>query len=321
MKEPAAVHPASGNELRALVHRHSTNSARLKRRQTATDVVQEAFQKALGGGLTGAAAMSVQVTTLMWMRTTIMYQYRYGSTTGEALRVLYNQGGVRRFYQGFLPALLQAPLSRFGDTAANVGMISLLNSHENTRHLPTGVKTLLSASAATCWRISLMPLDTLKTFMQVEGAHGLTKLRGKIAAGGLPVLFHGGGGLLTSAFFGHYCWYGTFNVLDNRLPTYYSTPQTLCRNALVGFCASAVADTATNSLRVLKTYRQTSVVPVTYTEAARSIVQSDGVRGLLGRGLATRLLANGIQAALFSATWKYLQRRLEESRKEERRRA
>ena len=62
--------------------------------------------------------MSVQVITLMWMRTTVMYQYRYGSTTSEALRALYQQGGVRRFYRGVLPALFQAPLSRFGDVRA-----------------------------------------------------------------------------------------------------------------------------------------------------------------------------------------------------------
>ena len=37
--------------------------------------------------------------------------------------MLYKDGGVRRFYRGVGPALLQGPLSRFGDTAANVGLI------------------------------------------------------------------------------------------------------------------------------------------------------------------------------------------------------
>lgn len=48
-------------------------------------------------------------------------QYRYGTTTTEALRHLYREGGVVRFYRGLGPALLQGPLSRFGDTAANAG--------------------------------------------------------------------------------------------------------------------------------------------------------------------------------------------------------
>ena len=30
-------------------------------------------------------------------------------------------GGIPRFYRGLLPALVQGPLSRFGDTAANTG--------------------------------------------------------------------------------------------------------------------------------------------------------------------------------------------------------
>ncbi len=42
--------------------------------------------KALQGGTSGAMAMSIQVVTLMWMRTTMNYQYRYGTTTKEAMR-------------------------------------------------------------------------------------------------------------------------------------------------------------------------------------------------------------------------------------------
>lgn len=38
-----------------------------------------------------SGAMVIQVTSLMWMRTTMNYQYRYGVSTGEALRTLYSQ--------------------------------------------------------------------------------------------------------------------------------------------------------------------------------------------------------------------------------------
>ena len=201
-----------------------------------------------------------------------------------------------------------------GDTACNAGIISLLNAHHTTTDLPTPVKTIASALAATCWRVMLMPLDTLKLMMQVEGADGLAKLRGKLRTGGATVLFHGSSGLVTSCFFGHYFWYGTFNALDARSPQYADLLPTLARNAAVGFCASAVADTATNSIRVLKTYRQTSATPVTYGDAARAIIALDGVGGLLGRGLVTRLMSNGVQAALFSATWKFLEKKWHASR-------
>jgi hypothetical protein len=48
------------------------------------------------------------------------YQYRFGMTTTEAIQKLFHDGGVRRFYSGISAALIQGPVSRFGDTAANV---------------------------------------------------------------------------------------------------------------------------------------------------------------------------------------------------------
>ena len=39
-------------------------------------------------------------------------------------------------------------------------------------------------------------------------------------------------------------------------------------------------------------------------EAARAVVAEEGVIGLLGRGLKTRILANGLQGIIFSILWK-----------------
>ena len=47
----------------------------------------------------------------MWLRTTMNYQYRYGTGTREAMSTLYKQGGIGRFYQGLPYALMQAPLT------------------------------------------------------------------------------------------------------------------------------------------------------------------------------------------------------------------
>ena len=33
----------------------------------------------------------------MWMRTTMNYQYRHGSTTTVAIKTLYKEGGIRRY--------------------------------------------------------------------------------------------------------------------------------------------------------------------------------------------------------------------------------
>lgn len=48
-------------------------------------------------------------------------RFSYGTSMSQALKHLYKDGGVVRFYRGLGPALLQGPLSRFGDTAANAG--------------------------------------------------------------------------------------------------------------------------------------------------------------------------------------------------------
>lgn len=136
-----------------------------------------ASAKALRGGLPGAAAMGIQVATLLWLRTTMNYQYRHGLSTRQALRTLYAEGGVRRFYRGFAPALVQAPLSRFGDTAANAGVIALLDSaSETTANLPVVAKTSAASAAAAGFRIFLMPVGALAVSLCCAG-WGLARCR------------------------------------------------------------------------------------------------------------------------------------------------
>ena len=75
---------------------------------------------------------------------------------------------------------------------------------------------------------------------------------------------------------------------------------------MIGFCATVVSDTISNSLRVIKVYRQTHAEPVSYAKAAKNIVEKEGYLGLFGRGLKTKILANGMQGMLFSVLWKYI---------------
>jgi len=52
-------------------------------------ILDKSAKSALRGGLPGAVAMGANVLSLMWLRTTVNYQYRYGTTTLEALKALY----------------------------------------------------------------------------------------------------------------------------------------------------------------------------------------------------------------------------------------
>ena len=141
------------------------------------------MKKALGGGLTGAVAGIIQVLSLMWLRTIINHQYRYGTTLKQAMRILYNEGGISRFYRGISFALIQAPLSRFGSTAANDGVNALLSSLQSTKHWGVGVSTIIGAFAVGLWRVFLMPIDTCKTVLQVESFDGFKTLMRKVKNG------------------------------------------------------------------------------------------------------------------------------------------
>ena len=78
----------------------------------------------------------------------------------------------------------------------------------------------------------------------------------------------------------------------------------LARNAVVGFCSSAVSDTISNSVRVLKTTVQSSTTPIGYGEAVSMVIAKDGVSGLFFRGLVTKIISNGFQGILFSVLWR-----------------
>jgi hypothetical protein len=271
-------------------------------------VLQKAWKSAFRGGLAGAAAQVINVFALMWMRTTINFQYRYGMTTFEALRHLYSQGGIGRFYRGLPWALIQAPAGKFFDTAANTGMMTLWDSMESTKDLPTAAKTMTASVTASLCRVFMMPVDACKTILQVEGADGLSKLRGKIKAGGIGVLWHGTIGAMTASFVGNYPWFFTYNMMSSYIPEVKredSMIKYLGRSAIIGFSATAVSDTISNSVRVVKTTTQTSTVPIGYVEAAQSIIAKDGVTGLLFRGLGTKLVSNGFQGLFFTVLWKY----------------
>ena len=237
---------------------------------------------------------------------------RHGKGTFEAMRHLYADGGkgvrgVLRFYRGVVPAMLQAPLARFGDTAANAGTLALVDSLDATRDAPVWAKTGAASVAAASFRLLLMPVDACKTVMQVEGAHGLALLRAKIATSGVRVLWAGSLGQASATLAGHYPWFLVFNELNAVLPQYDKGTELrayLARAAGIGFAATVVSDTTSNSLRVLKTTKQASAVAITYAQAAQLVIAKDGVQGLFTRGLKTKIAANGIQGMLFSVLWR-----------------
>ena len=106
-----------------------------------------------------------------------------------------------------------------------------------------------------------LPIDAWKTSKQVNGVNGLKVLLEKYRKFGVPAFYQGGMASAFATMAGHYPWFVTYNYLDLYLPKYSfkkDTLKALVRNAFIGFCGTMVSDTISNSIRVVKTIKQTS---------------------------------------------------------------
>ena len=265
----------------------------------------EELQKALKSGLNGFKAMTIQVFSLMWLRTIMNYQYKNGGSFKEVFLKLYNEGGIRRFYSGIIPALIQGPLCRFGDTFSNTIILNYLRNSS----IPIFIKTGIASGTSGIIRIILSPVDAIKTMQQVEGKNALIKLSKKIKENGFLSLYDGAlaNGLLN--ILGHYPWFLVHNYLDKYLPLYDNNIiLRLMRNAFIGFASSCVSDIISNSIRVLKTSIQTGEGKKSYKEIFEEIKKKEGIKEVFIRGLNTRLITNGIQGLMFNILWKYFNR-------------
>lgn len=259
------------------------------------------------GGFAGGLAGIIQVFLMMWIRTTISYQYRHGLTTKEALTVLYKQGGIRRFYRGISFALIQAPLSRFGSVASNEGA-SVLASHISNNQLKMLLTTTIGSLFACLWRILLMPIDTLKTVLQVDGLHGFHLVLEKLIINrDIGALYQGTLATAFGAAIAHYSWFLVYNGCYNAINTSNIEQAWLNAlvNALIGLLASVFSDVLCNPIRVLKTVKQSAAASlserrISYLEILTHIHRRDGLVGLFSRGLATRVVSNGLQSMVFN---------------------
>lgn len=264
------------------------------------DHFEKAYKRALGGGTAGSLAMITQVTTLMWLRTSINYQYVNGIDFKTSMKTLYNNGGIFRFYRGYPLALSMAPLSRFGDTATNLGVLELTKDS----NLPLSIRTGISSICAGGWRIVLMPLDTIKTNYQVNGE--VKTLFKNVKRNGIKQFFNGSTATFTTCVAGHFPWFFTYNFINQQLPENNDDTliEKLSKRAITGLGASLVSDTCSNSIKVVKTIKQTQNQD--YYKIVRDLIKKDGYKWIF-RGLKTRYMVNGMNSILFSVTWKYYQ--------------
>lgn len=162
--------------------------------------------------------------------------------------------------------------ARFGDTASQAGIFALLASNPFLSRMPSPLKTVFASLVGALFRMVLMPIDALKTTMQTDGTRpALRILSERVKRYGPATLWAGAFATAAANFVGSWPWFATYNLLSSNLPM----PKDgdvwgrLARQAFIGFVASVVSDTCSNSLRVIKTYRQVNQTKVSYRESKR----------------------------------------------------
>eukprot|EP01046_Picozoa_sp_COSAG06_P024155 COSAG06_NODE_1953_length_7994_cov_40.573583_7_plen_145_part_00 len=124
--------------------------------------------------------------------------------------------------------MIVGPLSRFGDTAANAGILAICEGV-----LPVGASTMLASAGAAAWRILTQPVQNVKTLMQVEGAAGVGIMVSKVSAGGVGALWEGAFGTMGATWLGHYPWCVLLLLLWRIVPPCSSCALSLCCVAVV----------------------------------------------------------------------------------------
>ncbi|CAM9868408.1 unnamed protein product, partial [Ectocarpus fasciculatus] len=268
--------------------------------------ISDVLQSSLRSGFSGAFAGMVQVLSLMWLRTAVNYQYRYGVSIGQALRDLKLQGGIPRFYRGLSFALIQGPLAKFGGACANELSLHYCKLYCSDRyHLV--LSTILGGILSGLWRFAIMPIDICKTILQVDGKVGLDTLLSKVTAEkSILPLYKGAVATMITTIVSSYPWLYTYNFLKSSIAVPDGIYIRALRNGIIGFIASAVSDVVSNSFRVVKILRQTTNRVHTYSDIITQIIDNGGWTDLFFRGLSLRILTNGFQSMLFTVIWRGL---------------
>lgn len=289
------------------------------------EIMHKALKAAFRGGTFASLASCMQVLSLMWLKTTVNYQYRYGGTLISALKQLYRQGGMARFYKGVTYALILGPLSKFGSTAANEAARTFIYSNFGRKDHSSGSEKLLLSSDAyifasalgtflsVFWRLMLLPLEICKTVLQVEGKPGFDSLMHQVLVQKrVGVLYRGSIASVLVVITSHYPFFYIYNWLDSTLKKSSKAIDIAMRSAFIGFFASISSDACSNFLRILKTVMQSSLQEeeqqrkLTYATIVQRIYVEGGLQALLGRGLMTRILTNCLHNVFFLVFWKLI---------------
>ena len=81
--------------------------------------------------------------------------------------------------------------------------MTFFGNFQQTKNVPVLIQTLGSSVCAGLFRIGLVPVDTLKTILQVEGKNAMNILTNNYNQGGIRVFYHGALASAGATMMGH----------------------------------------------------------------------------------------------------------------------
>lgn len=253
------------------------------------------MNKALEKSNKAFSASFINTSLFLWLNTITQHQYKNGNNFKNTVAILYKNGGIPRFYNGFIPTVINTSCNRFLDYL----------THETIQVDNLFTKVFVGGILASALKIVITPLETYKVMNQIHGNKAFKLLKLRTKNNGIKSLWKGSNDIALTNFVEHIGWFNTYEYLDRKLP---KDMNVILRSGFLGLTSSVTTDVLSNHLKIVKTMKQTT--NLNYNQIINEIIKKNGVQGLFLRGLSTKLMTNSLYGITFSLLYANLKKDL-----------
>ena len=163
--------------------------------------------------------------------------------------------------------------------------------------------TFISSACISIWKVLLMPFDTISNSYQVNGKSALDIVKKKVKINGLKTLYDGTTIYGAITLINCSVWLYVYNNLNLKLNEDMNND---LRNGIIGFSSTIISDLVVNPLRIVKTYKQSSIDAITYNEIYKNVFSSMKLSNFY-RGIKVKMVFNCFNSSLYIILWKRLE--------------
>ncbi|CAD8051821.1 unnamed protein product [Paramecium primaurelia] len=231
------------------------------------------------------------------IKTLIRFQQKHGTLLQDSLKLIYKEGGFRRFYSGFFYRYISK-------SAEFVVLLEALNSWSNiTKNNVNPINLLLSFMMGITIQYTFLPFNSLYYFQQVYGhSDGKELLFYKVKQNGASVFYHGFWSFLLGSLSGSL---GAFPALQN-----YQTYNNQEENKKSEYClfylysTFLTAEVISNPFKILAIQRLTSIECKSYAQIYNQLMKEQGYQWIF-RSIDTKLLYSFLKTSFIVYAYDY----------------